>query len=180
MRRPRLTLDNGSHYDPFLRMKNTLRSTIYVVPVGVGTADLTTVFPRNVRSIVSNFVDSPGAGGAGLFLAIFYINNWINLSIGDGSGALGLLTRRTEVSAWLSHTLHRSTMSRRGVSGGRQSKCRRSSQLSCLAINRSRINLRRSTWPMSPNALTANVSKAIAKLEGSSPGFRTVLSNYRR
>ena len=34
----------GSHYDPFSRMRNTLLPTSYVVPVGVGTADLATVF----------------------------------------------------------------------------------------------------------------------------------------
>ena len=37
------------------------------------------------------------------------------------------------VSAWLSHTRQRSTMSRMGVSGGTLSRCRRKAQLSCLA-----------------------------------------------
>ena len=47
MGKSRLTLGNGSHCDPFFHMKNTLHQTSYVVPVGVGTADLATVSPRN-------------------------------------------------------------------------------------------------------------------------------------
>ena len=42
-----LTLGSGSHCGPFFHMKNTLHQPSYVVPVGVGTADLATVFPRN-------------------------------------------------------------------------------------------------------------------------------------
>ena len=71
-------------------MKNTLRQTSYILPVGVGTADLMTVFPRNTfkASFPTLLVRPARAGGAGLILAIFPINSWINLSIGDGSGAL--------------------------------------------------------------------------------------------
>ena len=43
--------------------------------------------------------------------------------------SFGWFTFRSANSAWLSHTLHRSTISRSGVSGGKQSKCRRNSQL---------------------------------------------------
>ena len=51
-------------------MKNTLRQTSYVVPVGVGTAGH--VFPRNkLEASFPNFAGSAGAGGAGLILSDF-------------------------------------------------------------------------------------------------------------
>ena len=87
---------------------------------------------------------------------------------------LVFVMRRTIGSAWLSQTLQRSTTSLIGVSGGTLSKCRRKSQLSCPAINLSRISRSRPVCPISPNAFTANVSNAVAKITGSSPTFLVV------
>ena len=53
-------------------------------------------------------------------------------------------------------------------------------QLLCPAIKRSRISRRYTVCPISPNALTASVSKAVANMEGSSPADLVVFSNYRR
>ena len=85
--------------------------------------------------------------------------------------------RRTIGSAWLSQTLQRSTTSLIGVSRGTLYKCRRKSQLSCPAINLSRISHSWAVCPLSPNAFAANVSNAVAKFAGSSPTFLVVHSN---
>ena len=89
----------------------------------------------------------------------------------------GLTILRAPVSAWLSHTRQQSTISWMGVSGGTLSRCRRKAQLSCPATNRSHIRQSRAVGPMSPKALTANVSSAMAKIDGSSHSFLAVLSN---
>ena len=85
----------------------------------------------------------------------------------------GLIILWRPVSAWLSHTRQWSTIPRMGVSGGKQSRCQRKAQWSCPATNRSCRRRSRAVGPMSPKALTANVSNAMAKIDGSSP----VLSN---
>ena len=89
----------------------------------------------------------------------------------------GLLIQQTAGSAWLSRTRHRSTTSLIGVSGETLSKCRRRSQLLWPAINLSRISRSRAVCPMSPKALTANISKAVATIAGSSPIVLVVRSN---
>ena len=47
MGKTRLTLGNGSHCDPFFRMKNTLRQTSYVVPAEIGAPVVAIVVLRN-------------------------------------------------------------------------------------------------------------------------------------
>ena len=91
-----------------------------------------------------------------------------------------LTTLRSSVSTWLSHTLHLSTISQMGVSGGTLSRCRRRSQFGWLAMNRSRIRRVLVFGPISPKVLTASVSSAKANFDGSSPSCLTVLSNWRR
>ena len=84
------------------------------------------------------------------------------------------------LSAWLSNTRQQSTISRMGVSGGTLSRCRRKAHLSCPATNRSGMMRSRTVEPMSTKALTASVSSAMAKIDGSSPSIWAVLSNWRR
>ena len=80
-------------------------------------------------------------------------------------------------SAWLSQTRQRSTTSLIGVSGGALSKCRRRSQLLWPAMHLSRISRSQAVCPISPNAFTASISKAVAKFAGSSPDVLMVRSN---
>ena len=47
MGKTRLTLGNGSHCDPFSRMKNTLRQTSYVVAAEIGAPVAVIVVLRN-------------------------------------------------------------------------------------------------------------------------------------
>ena len=47
MGKTRLTLGNGSHCDPFSRMKNTLHQTSYVVPAEFGAPVAANVVLRN-------------------------------------------------------------------------------------------------------------------------------------
>ena len=122
---------------------------------------------------------SPSPAAVAVFL------HYVAVCIADGICRIRririwLLIRRTAGSAWLSQTLHRSTTSLIGVSGDTLSKCRRRSQFLWLAINRSRIKRNRAVCPMSPKALTPNVSKAVANMAGSSPTVLVVLSNCLR
>ena len=71
-------------------------------------------------------------------------------------------------------------MSHIGVSGDTLSKCRRSAQLSCPVINRSRTNLRRARWLISPKAFRDSVSNSVANIDGSVPAVQVTLSNCCR
>ena len=97
--------------------------------------------------------------------------------VGYVISGVGFVVRHAIGSAWLSQTLQWSTTSLIGVSGGTLSKYRRKSQLSCPATNLSRISRNRAVCPISPNAFTANVSNAVAKIVGSSLTFLVVRSS---
>ena len=63
----------------------------------------------------------------------------------------------------------------KAVSGGILSKYLRNSQLANPAMKRSRISRSHAVRPISPKALTANVSKAMANMDGSSPADLVVV-----
>ena len=87
MGKTRLTLGNGSHCDPFSRMRNTLRQTSYVVLAEIGAPVAAIVVLLNTFEAMFPTGGSAGAGGTGLLFAVSNNNSWSNLSIGDNSGA---------------------------------------------------------------------------------------------
>ena len=91
----------------------------------------------------------------------------LTVCTGWALSGVSFTTLRSSVSAWLSHTLHMSTISRMGVSGGTLSRCRRRAQFGWPAMNRSRISRVLVLGPISPNALTVSVSSATANFDGS-------------
>ena len=126
---------------------------------------------RRCSKVSISVIAVRGAGvGADAFKSRCY--SMISISVGTGRGG-GVCT-----GAVGSKHLNNVSMSPSPTKGAVTATMR--AQFSLLAMNRSWISRSRAFGPISPNALSASVSRSIANIEGSSPSFRAVFSNWRR